>query len=737
MTAADAVKRWLNTAGLLYPNESSPLGVGASIRPPDADGKLAGQFSYATDVTAPGALHAVTVRSTVARARLQSVPVADALAVEGVVTVLTAADVPGSRYVGLKVSDQAVFAGDEIRFCGEPIALVVAETRHAAQAGANAIEPELTPQPALLDPERGLDADAPLVAGDSNLVAALQLRHGPARRGRVSIRGTWHTGRQDPAFLAPESGLAIPDPDGGVTLHVATQDLHSDRRQIAFALGLEESRVRLRLAGVGGAFGGREDITLHVHLCLAALRTGRPVRMTYSRAESLGAHPGRHPTRLMYELTADPDGTLVSLRADLLLDGGAFASTSEPICKVVHYMSAGAYRIPSVDVSTRAVCTNNPPAGAMRGFGATQACFGIESAMDMLAAELRMDPIELRRRNLLTAGEPLSTSGQPMHGTCDPRTLMDACLAVPLPDDDPSPGHRRGIGFAFGIKHFGLGDGRPEGAAITLHCGTEGVEVRSSAPEVGQGITAVLTQVVQQALGPVPVRVMQPRSEYAVSGASKASRQSFVSGGAAALAAQELKGCLDERARHLGHTGYRPELLAELVASAPIEVTSTYTAPPTQAPDRDGRGNLSVGFQLTANRAVVDVDPEFGTAALVQLVAGQDVGRAVNPDQIRGQLVGGAVQGAGFALFEEIALDAGRPDDGGFASYLIPTAGDVPSVIPVVVENPDPSMPHGIKGVGEGPLVSSPAAVAAALRAASGRTVNSLPAHPDDLMADA
>lgn len=698
-------------------------GVGAPGVRPDAAAKLAGTFGYAGQGRLPGELHGVTIRSGIASGRLVAIDSAEAMRVPGARIVLTADDVPGSRTIGLKTADQPVFAIGRVRHVGEPIAFAVAETATAAHQMAARVRVDIHPAIALLDPERSMLPDAPLVGSASNEVYALHRYDASFARGPVTVAATWRTGRQDACFLAPEAGVAHVAADGTLVLDVATQDVHEDRRQVAAALGLEPERVLVRLAGVGGAFGGREDVTLQVHLALAALVTGRPVRTVYSRPESLLAHPSRHPARLAYELSSERDGTLVSLHARILLDGGAYASTSLPVTKIVHYFAAGAYRVPHLDIETRAVLTNNPVAGALRGFGATQACFGIESTMDLLAAELGMDPVQLRRHNLLGVGEPLATSGQRLPASLSPREVLEACAAVPLPLAPVTPGATRGVGIAVGIKSAGLGDGRPDGAGITLRMDRDGVHVLSAAPEVGQGIGGVLQRIVGDVLPGIPVTVLQSNSSLPVSGGSKASRQSMASGGAAHGAAFLLARAIQQR-------GNRPPRDDEV-----IEVT--YHHPGVRTDEADpvtGLGDLHQTFQLTAHRAVVDVDRELGTATVVQVVAAQDVGRVIDPAAVRGQLCGGTAQGIGFALMEEIAVDgAGVPAVAGFLDYPIPRAEDVGVIVPVVLEGPDDRLTLGARGMGEGPLVSSPAAVAAALRAASGRPVARIPARVDDL----
>ena len=402
---------------------------------PDVPAKIDGSFEFSNDVVVPGMLFGATVRSPHAHARITGIDTGPALALPNVVAAYTVDDVPGARWVGHIVDDQPVLADGVARYQGEPVAFVVATSQQQAWRAADAVVVAYEVLEALTDPELALVDGAPAIHPAGNLFRRLVLRHGdPGETAPVEVTGTWETGRQDQAFLGPESAVAVPDADGGVTLHVATQDLHLDRQQVATALGLPEPLVRIRLSGVGGAFGGREDTTCQVHLAMAARDLGRPVKTTYRRDESFLAHPQRHPSRYRYTVGADPDGTLRYVRAHVLLDGGAYASTSGPVLGSACYFAAGPYRVPAVEIVGEAVRTNNPVAGAMRGFGAVQACFGIESTMDLLAAELGIDPVELRRRNALRPGDPFPTSGQPFEANIDVVAILDRCLALPLPE---------------------------------------------------------------------------------------------------------------------------------------------------------------------------------------------------------------------------------------------------------------------------------------------------------------
>jgi CO/xanthine dehydrogenase Mo-binding subunit len=690
-----------------------PPPVGAAAVRADAFDKLLGRFRYATQEHAAGELHLATVRSPVASARIAAVRTGAADAVPGAVAVLTGADVPGRR-LGSKVQDQPVLADGVVRHAGEVLAVAVARTPAAARLMASLVDAELAPLPALLDPAQALAPGAPVVGPEGNLVARHVTRRGAVHRRAddVVVTCRWRTGRQDAAFLAPETGVAVPRADGSVLLTLATQDLHADHAQVTRALGLAADELELAGSGIGGAFGGREDITLQAHLVLAARRTGRPVRAAYSRTESLRGHPSRHPVVSDVELVARPDGTFVSLRVRTLVDGGAYALTTTPVSAIVHDFSGGLYRFGAVDVETTAVYTNNPPAGAMRGFGATQACFLVESTVDALARRLGRDPAGLRRQNLVRPGDPLAVTGQPYAGSADPREVLDALAAVPATRRPVPPGSRRGSGLALGIKSAGLGHGRPDPSTVVVTAGATEVVVESAAAEVGQGVTEVLRRIVGECLPGRPVRVVGTTTAGPTAGGSKASRQTMASGGAAHRAAQEVRRRLDLRA-------------TPLTGAETIRCSATFDGPET-GPDRPHKA-----FQVMAHRAEVDVDEVTGRVSVARVVVVQDCGRALDPLAVEGQLVGGTVQGVGFALHEERRLDAeGRPTTTGFGDYLLPLATDVPEVVPVVLEHPHPDLVLGAKGIGEGPLVSSPAAVAAAVRDATGAPVDAIPVTP-------
>jgi CO/xanthine dehydrogenase Mo-binding subunit len=692
----------------------------------DAAAKARGAFAFAGDLSAPGMLWAAVARSPHPHARLVSLDTAPARRVRGVLDVITAADVPGRATFGLKIADQPVFAGDVCRFYGEPVAAVAATSRDLARQAAAAIQATWEPLPALTDPQQS--AEAGPIHPDGNVFARLQVATGdPEPEGPVVVEGSYQLGVQDQAFLGTEAGLAIPDPDGGVSLHVATQSVHADRDQLAACLGLPANLVRVRLAGVGGAFGGREDLTVHVPACLLALRTGRAVKLVYDRVESFLGHVHRHPVIAHYRHTADRDGRLVSVRARFVLDGGAYASTSPSVLNNTVTTAAGPYRVPNADLHGMVVRTNNPPSGAMRGFGAVQSCIGYEAQMDALAAAVGLDPVELRRRNVLGPGDRLPT-GQVVDGSAPVREVLDTIASRPLPGDAPGGDRiRRGVGIALGFKSviYTAGHNVPATALVRAELGTDGqprAVIVSSAAEVGQGFVTIAQQLVRTELGVDQVVLEPASSSQPPAGATSASRQTWMSGGALQLACRAI----------LDKAGGSP--LAEALRAGPIEAERTYMHVPTQRLDERGQGRAHVAWAFVAHRAVVDVDIDLGTVRLVDLATAQDVGAALNPLALLGQLEGGTAQGAGLALMEEMVIEDGYVQTVDLADYLVPTAVDLPTVSADLVEVPEPAAPYGAKGAGEAPSITSTAAVAAALRDATGQPVTRLPARPADLV---
>ncbi len=746
-------------------------GVGRSVRRIDGIPKVQGSFQFGSDLWAEGMLWGCTVRSPHPHARIRSIDVSGAVASPGVHAVLTADDIPGRRTYGLEFADQPVLAWDRVRYEGEPVALVAAEHPELARRAARRIEVEYEPLPVVDDMEAALRPDAPQLHEHGNVLRHVHIEHGdPDAEADVWVDGYYETGMQDQAALGPEAGLAVPAEDGGVDIYVATQWLHVDRGQIAPCLGLPEERVRLHLAGVGGAFGSREDVSMQIHAGMLALHTRRPVKISYGREESFFGHVHRHPSRLWLRHGATRDGTLVNVRVRMVIDGGAYASSSAAVIGNATTFAAGPYEVPNALIEGTCVYTNNPPCGAMRGFGAVQACFGYESQMDRLAAALGMDPVELRRKNALAAGSVLPT-GQVIRGTAPVRELIERCAALPMPEEPPGgprdpislpggannvgrgEGLKRGVGFAVGYKNIAYSGGFDDYAVarVRLAAGPEGpaVEIHSAAAEVGQGLHTVLAQIARTELGVEDVVLLPSDTHVGSAGSSSASRQTMMSGGAVQAACAAIRDVLFERVGR-GRPGAASGALAlrdgqvladdvpvaaiEELLEEPIEETRVYRHRPTAPMDARGQGDVHVSFAFAAERAVVEVDEELGLVRVVQIAAAQDVGRALNPQAVHGQIEGGTAQGLGLALMEELQIEGGKILNASFTDYLVPTILDMPPVVSELVEEPEPGVPFGAKGVGEPSTIVATAAIVAALRDATGRELNRVPVRPDDLV---
>jgi xanthine dehydrogenase D subunit len=753
-------------------------GIGDRVVRIDALGKVTGKFAYASDLSRDGMLWGATARSSLPFARIVNIDVRAALACPGVRAVMVAADVPGKNRFGLNFDDQPVLADSVIRFAGEPIAVVAAESRELAIEAARRVSADLEPLEPLLDMEKALEPDAPTLHEFGNVLRHVHLLHGDPDHAEAAIwvDGYYETAMQDPAPLGPEAGLAVPAADGGVDLYVATQWLHVDREQIAPCLGLPEEKVRVRLAGVGGAFGSREDIHVQVHAAMLALRTGRPVKMCYGREESFHGHMRRHPARIWLRHGATTDGHLVAVVARLMFDGGAYTSSSPAVIGNAVTFAPGPYEVPNVRVEGTLVYTNNPPCGAMRGFGAPQVCFAYEAQMDKLARRLDLDPLEIRRRNALRPGSMLPT-GHALRGSAPVRELIDALAAMPLPEAEPTVGRpqlqypggtggvtrgeslRRGVGYAIGYKNVGFSEGFDDSATarVTLRIGTQGpiVEVYTAAVEMGQGLYTLLTQVVRTELGIDDVRVDDADTLVGNAGSTSASRQSMMAGGAVQLACRQIRSALAARLAGQavvpgkpGTTGKHPEIriagewltvdglrvkeLADLL-DEPLVTTAVYHHRATESFDADGQGDVHVCYTFAAERAVVEVDTELGLARVVEIGAALDAGRVINPLGLEGQIEGGTAQGLGLALMEEVKLAGGVIQNASFTDYLVPTMLDVPPIVSAVITQPDPDNPYGLKGIGEAPTIVSTAAIVAALRDATGRELNRAPVTPDEL----
>ncbi|MGW2549239.1 xanthine dehydrogenase family protein molybdopterin-binding subunit [Streptomyces sp. NPDC001635] len=772
-------------------------GIGESTLRPDGILKVTGEFAYSSDMWHEDMLWGQILRSTVAHAEIVSIDTGEALATPGVYAVMTHDDLPTEvRNYGLEIQDTPVLAHGKVRHHGEPVAIVAADHPETARRAAARIRVEYRELPVITDEASATAPDAPLVHENRtdhhighvphpNIVHRQPIVRGDVAeaRGRadVIVRGEYHFGMQDQAFLGPESGLAVPAEDGGVDLYVATQWLHSDLRQIAPVLGLPPEKVRMTLSGVGGAFGGREDLSMQIHACLLALRTGKPVKIVYNRFESFFGHVHRHPAKLYYEHGATREGKLTHVKCRIVLDGGAYASASPAVVGNASSLGVGPYVVDDVDIEAVALYTNNPPCGAMRGFGAVQACFAYEAQMDKVAKELGMDPVEFRQLNAMEQGTLMPT-GQPVDSPAPVAELLRRVKAMPMPperqwESSEGPDVRqlpgglsntthgegvvRGVGYAVGIKNVGFSEGFDDYSTAKVRmeviAGEPVATVHTAMAEVGQGGVTVHAQIARTELGVSRVTIQPADTQVGSAGSTSASRQTYVTGGAVKHTCELVREeVLDKGRRKFG--SYHPawataelllesgkvvtdagEVLADLVdvlGDEAVELEREWRHRPTEPFDlRTGQGNGHVQYSFAAHRAVVEVDTELGLVKVVELACAQDVGKALNPLSVAGQIQGGTTQGLGIAVMEEIVVDprTAKVKNPSFTDYLIPTILDTPTIPVDVLELADTNAPYGLRGVGEAPTLSSTPAVLAAIRDATGLELNRTPVRPEHL----
>ena len=751
---------------------STPGKVGEHTTRSDGVPKVKGQFEYSSDLSLDGMLWGATLRSPHPHAKVWSIDTSEAEAMPGVFAVLTHEDVPGRKVYGMEVPDQPVLAWEHIRYQGEAVALVAADHPETARRALAKITVDYEVLEPLADAEAAMREDAPKLHLSGNVLRHVKIRHGDVANAEadVVVSGEYEIGMQDQAFLGPESGLAVPDGLGGVDLYISTQWLHVDQDQVAESLGLAPDQVRLTLSGVGGAFGGREDLSMQIHACMLALETGRPVKMVYNREESFFGHVHRHPARMTYEHGATKDGELVYVRARLVFDGGAYASSSNAVCLNAATFACGPYDVPNAEIESYMLYTNNPPCGAMRGFGAVQVCFAHETQMDKLAKELGMDPVELRIKNAIEPGDTFPF-GQEVPPPAPAKEILERVRDMPMPEEEEMMGRdlrrlpggvsnvthgegvKRGVGYAIGYKNIGFSAGFDDysTARVTLSVenGEPLVEVHTAAAEVGQGLITLEAQIARTELGVEKVAVLPADTRVGSAGSTSASRQSYVTGAAVKMACEAVRERVFERLRE--EFGEQPQglsiedgsvvaggrmivPLAELLGSEEIEETVEFHHKKTEPLDENGQGNAHLQFAFAAHRAVAEVDTELGLVRVVEIATAQDVGKAMNPQALEGQIEGGIAQGLGLALLEEIQIKEGKIQNASFTDYLIPTVLDMPTVRMEILELAAPDAPYGLKGVGEPPTISSTPAIVAALRDATGQELRRVPVRPEQIV---
>ncbi len=728
----------------------SATSVGQSLPRVDARGKVTGATRYSGDLTMTGMLHMKILFAERPHARVKRIKTAKAEAAPGVMAVYTAQHVPVNEY-GLQIPDQPVLCGpgsakpytDIVRFVGDQVAVVVAQTEVQAEAAVKLIEVEFEDLPVLVDAVTAMHSDAPILhpdRGDTNICVHYKIRKGGVdeafAKADVIVESEYHTPVQEHAYLQPEAGLAYMDKEGHITIEAGGQWTHADRETIAHALALPDEMIRVIYPAIGGAFGGREDLSVQIVLALAAWKLQRPVKIIWSRRESIIGHGKRHAVTIKAKWAANKKGKLVAAQSELISDGGAYMYTSNKVLGNAAITSTGPYFIPNVKTDVYGVYTNNVPGAAFRGFGAPQALFMAEMQMSKLAEKLGMDPVEFRLKNALRDGDAMGT-GSPAPGPVSIVKCIETARdhfgwkKSPKPKTQHSGRKKngpaavvRGRGFAAGFKNVGFSFGYQENcwAKVELHgSGTiERVVVHHAGAEVGQGTHTVMVQMAAHALGVSADQVKLMTSDSATQGnpgSASASRLTFMAGnaikGAAELALKKWKS--EER---------------------PAIAEFKYLAPRTSPLDKEtGQSTPNFSYAYVAQAVEVDVDTETGHLRVIRLLSANDVGKAINPDLIVGQIEGAVVQAQGYAMLEEYKMKNGRVLTDQLSTYLIPTIWDIPEKVEsILVEVPDPNGPWGARGVGELPLLPVAPAIAAAIHDATGVWINEFPFTPERVL---
>lgn len=723
--------------------------LGQSVRRIDAVGKVTGETPYPGDIDMDGQLWMKIRFSDRVHARVVAIDTHQAEVYPGVVAVLTARDVPVNEY-GLIMPDQPVLCGpgsdkpgaDIVRCISDQVACVIADCEASATEAARLIEIEYEDLPIVDTPEAAQTEGSPQLHDHAagNVLVHYRIRHGDVEsawaQADVIIEGEYRTGAQEHAYLQPEAGIGYIDDESRVTVLVAGQWVHEDQEQVAHALGLPEDRVRIIYPAIGGAFGGREDMSIQIVLALAAMKVQRPVKIIWNREESILGHHKRHPFHIRAKWGATKEGKLVAAEAEVIADAGAYAYTTTKVLGNAHLMVSGPYEIPNVKVDSYGIYTNNVPGGAFRGFGGPQAAFAAESQMNKLAEALGMDPVALRAKNVLKDGV-ITAVGSPL----PPNVTLDKVLAEGAAQSDywkqagadwqrvsvdqpGDPARRRGVGMALGLKNVGFSFGAPEEnwATIELHGGVEieRVVVRQAGADVGQGAHTTFVQMAAEAVG-VPLERVElighDTAETGNSGSSSASRMTFMSGnairGAAEIALQKWNG---EERPAIGTFQYRPP------KTTPFD-------------PHTGRAEPNFAYGYMAQFVEVEVDLETGHVELVRVVSAHDVGKAINPQNIEGQIEGAVIQALGYAVMENLVTEGGRILNPYLSTYLIPTIWDIPrEVKSVILEFSDTEGPWGARGMAEMPFITLAPAIIAALHDATGIWFNHIPLTPESVV---
>jgi len=769
VSAIQAAANSLQTGNTMQPRTVS-LGkqdlthVGKATIRPDAVAKAIGGAKFTDDLQFEGMLFARVLRAGIPSGFLRELDTSEAARVEGVWAILTAADLKHERLHGVYAKDWPILVGidERVRYVGDAIAIIAADTQAIADEAITRIRMVIDPRPAVSDPMQAAQPDAEQLHEKGNLLKKIKVGKGDLDAGfaasDVIVEHTFHTPFMEHMFMEPECSIAVPREDGGMDVYAGTQIPYEDRRQVAEALGLAPEQVRIRGQKTGGAFGGKEDIAGQIHAALLAEATGKPVKLLFTRRESMMVHPKRHATWTRVKLGAKKTGELLAAKTEIYGDTGAYASLGVAVMTRATTHSCGPYIIPNTLSECYAMYTNNPPAGAFRGFGVVQAMFGIESSMDILAEKLDMDPLALRKLNALRKGSETNTghrleesAGLPECLEALGNRLEELSVADPWTPQEEEINGRRVLtcwGMASGFKNTGLGTGTEDSSGAILRLLPAGrLQIMTAASEVGQGMNTTLQLIAAEVLGILPENINVYLMDTALTpdgGATTASRQTYVTGNAVKNAASALKkrietllnaNCHCEPCQVVfnsdgvtaGDEKLRWQEIYDMLEKSPEGTTAEerYTAPQTYALELGGKIHVAYGFGAQAVK--IALDPQSGEVKVLQVIAATDAGRVINPLGFQSQVEGGVVMGVGHGILEEFKMDNGIILSDRIARYEIPRMKDSPKVESLIVEDPTSEGPYGAKGIGELVCVPTPPAIANAVYNAIGLRVYNLP----------
>ncbi len=742
--------------------------VGADVIRIDAKDKVRGVLKYMSDLSFPNMIYGAVLRSKHPHALIKKINTKRAKELDGVVTVLTHEDVPGLNGFGIAIPDQPVLCSDKVRYMGDAIALVGAESKEIAERALELIEVEYQPLPVVCDPEQAMLSSSPKVHETGNLHNHVKIERGNVeaafKEAQVVVENTYFTPRQMHAFLEPESGVAAIDEDKNITIWCGGQHPYRDQLQVARALGMNPRKIRIVNTPTGGAFGGKDEITVQIHLALLVLHTGRPAKIVLSREESVIAGMKRHPMRIHMKTAAAADGTILANEARVVSDTGAYASLGGPVIGFAIEHSCGAYRVENVKLEGFCVYTNNGVAGAFRGFGANQVTFAVETQLDMIAEKLGMDKLEIRKRNALRSGD-IAALGHQMEASVGLLRTLEAAensrlwqLKEEFKAKPSAPHKKRGIGIACSFQGCGLGKGLPDYGAASVELLPNGqFAIGVSCPEIGQGNTTAFAQMAADYIrcSVDDIVVLSGDTGHTLdSGTSTASRSIYTGGNALKHAVQNLHNaispiaaeilCVPEDDISFGHgkivSKSCPDKIlsfkdiAEYITARGLSIKSEgHFIWPVSETELEGYvGIPHLLYSYITQIALVEVNTLTGETEVIEAVSVPDPGKAINPQGVEGQSEGGVVMGMGYALTEDTIIKEGMTLTRNFSTYILPTSLDMPCKIETIIaEELEPSGPFGAKGIGEAVCVPISPAITNAIHDAVKVWIKQIPATPE------